>query len=72
MKDPYLNRILVHVGAIALAVASWWAISDFAAALAASLVAFLVVNAIGHLAFGPMPTAADVRRDVESILRRRD
>ena len=72
MSDRHTRRIMMHVAAVIAAVAMWWIIADFAAALAASVVAFLVVNAIGHIAFGPMPNATDIRRDFEEILRRPD
>ena len=72
MNDPSLSRILVHVAAILPAVAGWRLVADFATALVVSLAAFFRVNALGHLAFGPMPTAEDSRRDVESNFRGRD
>lgn len=72
MPDRHTRRIMMHVAAVLAALAMWWIVVDFAAALAASILAFLVVNAVGHIAFGPMPTARDIRRDVEEILRRRD
>ena len=71
MSDRYFNRLLMHVAAILAAVAMWWIVTDFAAAMGASLLAFLGVNAVGHVAFGRMPTREDLRRDVEEILRRR-
>ncbi len=71
MGDRYTNRLLMHVAAILAAVVAWWVVTDFAAALGASLLAFLLVNALGHLAFGPMPTGDVVRREVEEVLRRR-
>jgi hypothetical protein len=72
MQDRYFKRLLMHVAAVLAAVAMWWVITDFAAALGASVLAFLLVTAIANLAYGPMPTAKDVRKDVEDILRRGD
>ena len=72
MSDRHTRRIMMHVAAVLAALAMWWILTDFAVALAASIVAFLVVNAVGHLAFGPMPTAQDIRRDIEAILHRPD
>ncbi len=72
MNDHHTWRITLHVAAIVSAVAMWWIFSDVAAALAAGIVAFLAVNAVGHIAFGPMPTAEDLRRDIQRILRRPD
>lgn len=71
-RDPHLSRIAMHVVAIAAATLCWWMLSDFAAALLASLVVFLLVNAVAHLAFGPMPTGKDIRQDIAAMLRDRD
>jgi len=70
MRARYLDRLLVHVLAILSAIACWWLLADFALALCASLLVFLLVSGIGHVAFGPMPTAEDLRRDVMRMLQR--
>ena len=70
MSDRHTARITTHVAAIFAAIAMWWIFSDVGAALAAGIVAFLAVNAVGHIAFGPMPTAEDIRRDIQRTLRR--
>ncbi len=72
MRDPHLARLLVHVIAIVAAVACWQLLADFALALGASLLVFLAINAVGHIAFGPMPTAEELRRDVQRILNDRE
>ncbi len=72
MIDTHTRRIMMHVCAVMCALAMWWLLDEFAVALAASVLAFLAVNAIAHVAYGPMPTAEDLRKDVEHILRNRD
>jgi len=74
MRDPHLARIFVHVIVIVIvaAVACWQLLADFALALGASLLVFLAINAVGHIAFGPMPTAEELRRDVQRILNDRE
>ena len=71
MSDHHTRRIAVHIAAILLSIAMWWIFSEFAVALGASLAAFLLLTAIGHLAYGPMPTGDDLRKDIEDLLRRR-
>jgi hypothetical protein len=70
MDDTRTMRLLFHVGAVAGAIAAWWVITDFAAALVGSAVSFFAISGIGRWLYGPLPTGDDVRRDVEKIIGR--
>jgi hypothetical protein len=68
MGDAHLMRLLFHVGAVVGAIAVWWVLADFAAALVASGACFFAISGIGGWLYGPLPTGDDLRRDVEGII----
>lgn len=71
MSYAQLKRLYCHVLAIIAAGSAWYLVSDFAAALASSIIVFLIITGLANRQYGPLAGPEDIQREIQEMLRER-